>query len=71
MFPRSTLELVLTLCMALKSSSRRSSGGQKDTFLINSQKRAIYGNDDKDSVNITGSLYGATVDLVRVTSSSH
>ena len=41
-----------------------SGGAGADTFLISTlSNTAIIGGDDKDSINISGSLYGATVDF--------
>ena len=41
-----------------------SGGAGADTFLISTlSDAAIYGGTDKDSINISGSLYGATVDF--------
>ena len=49
------------------SNSTISGGAGKDTFMISTlSNAAIYGGSDIDSVNITGSLYGATVDFVLV-----
>ena len=46
------------------SNSTIGGAAGRDTFLISTlSNAAIYGGSDKDSVNITGSLYGATVDF--------
>ena len=46
------------------SNSTISGAAGKDTFLISTlSNAAIYGGSDQDSVNITGSLYGATIDF--------
>ena len=54
------------------SSGSISGAAGADTFLISTlSNAAIYGGSNADSINISGSLYGATVDLVMATSSSH
>ena len=59
-------ELVVTRSTAqmLAGKGSISGGAGADTFLISTlSDTAIYGGADQDSINISGSLYGATVDF--------
>ena len=69
----SSLELVLTPSTAQQSSlpAPLVGGAGQDTFLISTlSQAAIYGGSAADSVNITGSLMGATVDFGAATKTS-